>query len=535
MRILASTLPLLLLALASPQLAAAAVQDDAAQSPATSQAIDLGLDPAKAAQKGPDGISFGEAYKRALIYSVGAFRVQQLKIQMLTEVEVERRRSAGEDLSHLEVTEEEVKARIDSAKERTAQRSADIDFWSSVEATGNTRESYRQEVRRMLLMEKLFFPPDPSKWPPILETIYAKGEENSMWESLIVPTRTKFETAWAEGKSEKVDEMVMQLLLRPYILKWMLDSADITEPFEGLPEGVALLINSREIKTDELLGMVAGFIGPVERERAAAWVELSWALQKGLAAKDSLLTPAETIAIIDEEKKEYENSPISYEQVAIQFLGYPTMEMYHQQYRLRQSFRKTLPDPYPLDLLKEHLDERRQFLADGKVDAEVILLSARDMMNGRFAMEGDPFAEAEERARKAAEELAGGGDWDEVLLKYSDYPEKTAGTPAGVPQPNRGRFGKLSRNPLREFLGENDYTDFLYGNSVADSIFFDAEPGTIYGPVRGATGWFIYKVNGREAPTREIDVAENDRHIYLVGDDYLTVKYHEFIDQTMSS
>jgi hypothetical protein len=85
------------------------------------------------------------------------------------------------------------------------------------------------------------------------------------------------------------------------------------------------------------------------------------------------------------------------------------------------------------------------------------------------------------------------------------------------------------RNPLRQFLGENDFTDFLIGTSVADHLFFEAEPEAIYGPVEGVYGFYLYKLQTRSEPTQQVDWRNNERHGYFVRDDYLNEKFLEYV------
>ena len=78
----------------------------------------------------------------------------------------------------------------------------------------------------------------------------------------------------------------------------------------------------------------------------------------------------------------------------------------------------------------------------------------------------------------------------------------------GAPQPKKGRLGNQGRNPLRQFLGENDYMDFLLGGSIGEEILFNAKIDEIYGPVRGPLGF--YKSHGTNALT---DVYGNSAQI----------------------
>ena len=511
-----------------------------------------------AGRVGPDGIRYEEDLKRALIYTGGSQLMMQTTVQALIEGEVERRRAAGIDVSHCVVEEAEVDARIASLMADFGTKNPGVDFWTTVEAMGNTRETYRGEIGRMILVDQLFFPKDPAKWPmdllqeifgppapaegeaapegqeasPFLETPQAQAQD--LMTQSVMPTYEEVKKAFEAGEDFEVGGFIAQYVLRPGVMRWLMDQAEIVEPFAGLPAGTALRVNGRDFSTEELLAEVSPLIGPVERERARMLVDVIWAVEEALAAKGALLSPEACMERIAEERKEYEGSVISYEQMQLQFLGFPSMEVFHRVFRLRQSYKDTMGEIGPEEYAA-HIEARHFFLAQGKADAEVIYFAARDMTNGTYAKQGDPFGEAEKRAAKAAAELAAGADWATVLLKYSDLPEAYPGSQSGMPTPQRGRFGAMPRNQIRDFLGENDYFDVLYGQSAGDRIFFDAEPGTIYGPVMGATGWCIYKLNRRLPPEVELDFESNPRHQYLVKDDLLNVRFFAFVDEVMAS
>ena len=101
------------------------------------------------------------------------------------------------------------------------------------------------------------------------------------------------------------------------------------------------------------------------------------------------------------------------------------------------------------------------------------------------------------------------------------------------PVPNGGRFGALPLNQLREFLGENEFTDFTLGSGVAADLFFDAEPNVVYGPVRGPLGWYIYKLNRRIPSSDVFAPNENERQEYLLTSDFLSEKFLAFINSIL--
>ncbi|MBC8329412.1 MAG: hypothetical protein H8E31_11770 [Planctomycetes bacterium] len=149
---------------------------------ATPQDAGFGLTAEQAGRVGPDGIRYEEDLKRALIYTGGSQLMMQTTVQALIEGEVERRRAAGIDVSHCVVEEAEVDARIASLMADFGTKNPGVDFWTTVEAMGNTRETYRGEIGRMILVDQLFFPKDPAKWPmDLLQEIFgppapAEGE-----------------------------------------------------------------------------------------------------------------------------------------------------------------------------------------------------------------------------------------------------------------------------------------------------------------------------------------------------------------------
>ena len=475
-------------------------------------------------------------YENNLVFTAGASKVNQSIIQALLDSEVARRQERGDDMELYAVSEADIDARIQSLEEQAKARNSDIDFWEQVRATGNTTEGYRLEAHNALLIDRLLFPPNPEAWnEEDLSGIFKKDEPNSMYENMVEgATKDAFREAWAKGEKYQVEEMMSQMILRPYLMRWLWLAADIKYPFDGLREGISLQINDQEITTKEMLSRCELLIGPVEKDRARKFTDIVTKVSEDLEAKGLLISPKEALARIDEEKIEYENSPISYEQVVLQFYGYPTMEAYHQVYRLRQSFRDQWEDGLPEEGLIANLEARKNFLADGKSDAEVILFSARSMETGRYPMEGDSFAKAFENCQSAQQELAADADWGETLMKWSELPEIVKGAPAQATPPKKGRFGSLSLNQLKEFFGENEYLRFVEGGSLAEHIFFEAVPGEIYGPVRGVTGWYIYKLNYRSEPAKVLDWKENERHKYLVESDFVNVNFFEYIDKVMA-
>lgn len=553
-------LPLLIAAGWSVSSACAAQQPSAAQSTAAqapaqapkpaapSKPVDLGLTPEQAQRKGPDGISYGEAVRRALIYSAGANHVQQIEVKLMLQAEIERRQTAGEVVPDLRVPDEEIELQLQKKMEEVGGQPnpSGLGFWDQLDLLGFTPQSYKENVLMTnLVLDRLFFPSDPEQWPvPLLQRIFEAGTEQSMWDAQLKGVYEQALQAKQEGKEYAIDEFMRQLVMRGPVLRWLIKTVPITEPFQGLPEGTALRVGSHSMSTDELLALCSMTVGPVELQRAKDWVDLTWKVQDELAKRKVLLSVPEAMDLMAAEMKEYEGSILTYEQVALQFLGFPTMDLYRTWFRLRQSLRKSLPDPYPVDMMQQELAGHASFLTGSQVDADIILLSARDTQTGLYPRTGDPFGAAAARAEQAKQKLAAGAEWDAVLSEFSDFPDSYPNTVAGVPQPHRGRLGPLELNVLREFLGENEYLEFVTGSDLSSQIFFEAERGAVYGPVRGSIGYILFRVNDRVPGQREIFLQEVDgkateevvvRHRYLVGDDLLSERFRMFVNEVMAA
>jgi hypothetical protein len=478
-------------------------------------------------------VSAEEFYNRTLIYSVGGQQLYQHMQALLIESEKKRRAEIGMEMSWADVSDLEVDNRVDKNVSDFLDKNPDLDFWEQVMSLGYDQDAYHKEVRRQMELERLFFPVEPEDWPvDLLKEIFGGEEEGSMWLQMVEKMPAQLIEKREKGEAYELDGMTMQMFLRPQVFRWMMNSATILYPFDGLPNGICLKVNDLEVKTDEMLKRIEGLISEVDQERAATWVELSNNLREDLTAKGVLLTEADTQAIIDEERKEYVESYITYEQVALEFMGFPTLEMFKQYKLLRESFRKTLPDPLPESVMQAHLDARRQFIASGTVASQVILFSAMDLETGAWQKK-NAFKSAHQRAEVAVQALLDGKPFGQVLLQYSEYPETTRGTNEQMPQPNRGRFGQQMRNPLRQFLGENDYMDFLTGVSIADDLFFNAEKGAVYGPREGSYGYYIYKLISRSEPVTQIDFKNNERHEFFVKDDHLSVEFLKYMNGVM--
>lgn len=512
--------------LALPLLVATSCQQPAAAAPTTVQ------DAVSATQTEFSGsISHEEKVKRAYIFTTGSRYMLQRMLDELLADEQNRRKEGSLPLADVEISDAELEKALQERIDAVKIQDPNLDFWKQVTAQGFTRETFRQEMRRSLKARAMFFPIDPEQWP-VDQLAVILGEQ--YWDGMMKEGLEQRLAAKANNEDlEQVNSQTLNMLLMPTVWRYLMDAAEVLYPSDGLPEGVAMRVNGRDVKTDDVIKTISPFVGETDRQWAESFVANIEAAESNLKASGKWLSMEGAAELLAAEAAEYEGTFIPHEMMVTQFLGYPSMEIYTQFFRAKFSFKQTMPaadsDEYR-KMQEAQIVKRGSFYGAGKVNVDVIMISARDLSTGKFNLEGDPYLSAGERANEVADILASGTDFDEVLNEYSDYPDKVPGSQAAMPQPQRGHFPPQSRNDLRGFIGESDYTDFLFGYSISDDIFFNAEEGAIYGPVRGPLGYYFYRVKSRVEAPNKMDIDEKERDLYIVNDDLLTTSFLTFLE-----
>ena len=470
-------------------------------------------------------ISHEERLKRTHIYTTGSRYILQLVLDTVLQSEIERRQQAGIFVGAVEVTDAEVQAEVQRRYDMVMEQDPTVDFWAMVRAQGFTEATFGQELRRGMIAQRMFFPTDPSDWP--LDQI--KEILADQWDAYVKKDYDALLEKKAAGEEmlPLADQMLNQFLM-PSVWQYLRERGKILKPSSGLPEGVCLVVDGKTFRTDDVLATIDGMLTDTDVLWASTFVANMELLEANLKASGHYMSAADFETFFSEEGKVYEGTIISHEMMVLQFLGFPSMEVYRQYLRARHSFRATMPEATSeqyLTMLDQMVEARGAFYGAGKVRAEVLLISAREKATGKFRKDGDPYEGAKERAEEVRQILADGEPYDQVLLQYSDYPEAVANSASSMPQPNRGMFPSLSRNDLRGFLLENDYTDFLFGYSISDDIFFRADLNAVYGPVKGPLGYYFYRVTGHEAPQKEVDLMNDANVQWMVNDDLLGLHF----------
>lgn len=524
-----------------------AAQEPAAQEPVAPDAVqfetklpvrpDVKLVYAHEAGEPQSKIGFEERQRRELLYTVGGGYLNLVTLEALLDVEAARRKAAGERVGGEAATDEKVEALIQEQVDMFKAQAPNGDFYRMRLVEGFAPEHYQRTVKLVLRVVDMFFPSDPEMWPmDQLASIFQKDGENSSYEA-ILQDRQGYRDIIAQGRPapERPDDFTLSYMMLPGVFGWLRAEAKIETPDSGLPDGVALRVNGRDFKTAALIEQIRPLITDVAEENASALVGILDAIENDMRAQKKWLSRATLDQFWAAEQAGYEGTIFSHEQTVMEFLGFPSMEVYRQYFNARQSYRASLPYPIPQEMMDAEIAARSSFIGLGEVDTDVILIGAVDksaleiMTSPRLYKPGsDPFAEAGARAQEVAQQLKDGETFDSLLLGYSDFPGRTSGGTNAL-QRDRGRFGSLTRADLRVLLGESDFTDFVMGYSIGDDLFFTAEKDAIYGPTQGPLGWYIYRMTRRNPPTAPVDPADA-RVAYQLEEDLVTQSFLAYVN-----
>ncbi len=472
-------------------------------------------------------VSAEEQLTRALIYSSGSRYILQRTLSELLSDEITRRREANVFVGEVDISNEEIDAQIQKRVDLVLAQDPTLDFWDQVRAQGFTKETFRDEMRRNIQAQRMFFPDDPEQWP-VDQLAEVLGQH---WTDFLKNDHQTLVEMKSKGESQPLNDQMMNQFLMPTIWMSLMKNGTIVNPSDGLPEGVCMRVNGRDILTAEVYKIIEPMIADVERSWAADFVSDLSLVTHALKESGHWMTDAQYMTDLDVERADYEGTIIPHEMMILQFLGFPSMEIYYQYFRARHSFINALPakdsEEYA-ELVANITAERGSFYGADKMQVDVIMLGVRSKTTGKFPFKGNPYTDCFERATEVAEILAEeDADWDRILLDYSDYPDTVGGAQSStLPQPHRGKLPMQSRNDLRGFLMENDYTDFIFQSSMADQMFFHSELGKVYGPIRTPLGYSFYRINAVAKGSKVVDYANSERDAFVIDDDLLTTHFH---------
>lgn len=291
---------------------------------------------------------------------------------------------------------------------------------------------------------------------------------------------------------------------------------------------VMALVQGVPMMMDTIWSRIAPFCTPDLVDEAKRFLAQVALLEHELAAKGTLLTPAQFREWWPSTSKQgrpsYSEYLSQHEMLSSQVLGFPSLPAFASYMRVQESFKRAIAADLARDeLLAPTLPVINQIAGASKLSVDVLFVSAFDFPNNRWKPSG--FAEARERALAIKSDLDKGAEWRPTLELYSEFWDPPMPETGNKPMQNfyfKGTFGDQpqTRNQLQGYIGDSDYRSFLFGTAVTDQIFFEQKMGSIDGPWRGPKGYYIARITGKTPPTKPLDLNE-PKHREIVEYFYL--------------
>ena len=572
------------------------------------------------------------AIKRHIIYGPCRPALEWRRINALLQTEIERRVTAGEPTDHLTPSKEEFQRIYATKITEFEERFPTLDVSAEVRRAYRNMEWYRRELEMDLVFDNTFVPDDPDQWPALtFEALRAEAGEiliddfrqsyerrtNFYAEALAVwedakasyPDRVKaYEAELAEWERKRAakeelgdqpsapegpgeepefpeEDAMYRSILRQMVRDMLFKTASTLTSIDGLPAEtvMALDVNSDGVMeytwaTQEMWDDVKDTVTEKEIEDAKRFLSKLEAAKQRMAGEEFLITAEDAKATMTEKDggAGFQSAQFNIGMVAVGNHQFPSVESYSDYYRLLESHRRKVEPTIVAPLeggiaepLREHLVRANKIMGLGKVDCEVLLVSAYDFPSNQWIEGGweiskekaDWIKEEIERnnqsyseyRRMRMEAAAEGVDFDpnsapqamdphdfwslliDEYCGYWDPPQPEKGRPgSAVGYKQKGRFGERYRNDLQGMIGESPFVQFVSGYSITDHVFFDQQVGTIAGPFKGPHGYYLTKVMRRKPPTRPLNVAD-ERHLGLLREDYIPFSLIEYCEEAYST
>lgn len=421
---------------------------------------------------------------------------------------------------------------------------------------------FRDELRVQLEFDKLFFPEPPLEWPD--ETWAAL--EDSLGDDAALTPRERHARIGAGGwltLRAKIPSPLDELRAR--VRAHVAAQARFRMAPEGLAPGLALTADfdgddcaDATVTLDELWEEVQDSVEPWETGEIEQWLATCHATRQRLESGGARITANER-ARAAELLRERDNIVLGTTATGTANARFPWPAMHAEYFVLGEIWRARTAaararEPATGEAAAERVRRASWKHSGGTVNVEILLVPALDIPRNRWIEGGWSMARARaaellariaenERAWKARSAKHGTGRavepfvfWNRLLDEESgwwDPPDPRGVELERVPR-NHGRFYERTWDELRALLGETEYTDWVHGESTAERIFFELEPGErITGPWRCALGWCLVRVGARQPPVRPLDEADaRDRRV--LEDDEQCAAFAEYTREALA-
>lgn len=572
------------------------------------------------------------AIKRHIIYGPCRPALEWRRIDALLQHEIGRRKEAGESVEGLNPSDEDFQRTYDKKIAEFKERFPTLELEAEIRRAYRNLDWYRRELRMDIVFDNTYIPDNQELWPAItFEALRAEAgdiliddfkqsyerrsnyyaTELASWEEAkaTYPDRVKaYEAELAEWERKRdageeiaeqpsrpeepgdepefpQEDAMYRSILRQMVRDMLFKTAETKTSIDGLPDEIVMTLDingdgevEHTWRTDELWNDVKDTVSEKEISDAKHFLAKMESARQRMAGEEFLLTSEEARTIFESNEggAGFQSAQFNIGMVAVGNHQFPSVESYGDYFRVLESHRKRVtplietPEEGGIaQPLREHLVRANQIMGLGKVDCEVLLVSAFDFPGNKWIENGWETSkeqaawikeEIEKNNQNYAEyrrlrmEAAAAGEeldpnsipqamdphdfWSLLLDEYCGYwdpPQPEKGRPgSAVGYKMKGRFGERYRNDLQGMIGESPFHQFVRGFSITDYVFFEQQVGTVAGPFKGPHGYYLTKVMRRMPPTRPLNIGD-DRHVGLLREDYVPFSLIGYCEEAFQS
>jgi len=568
-----------------------------------------------------------ESIKRHIIYGPCRPALEWRRINALLQAEIEGRAAAGKPTEHLNPSDNKFEAVYDGKIAQWLERYPTLELTAEVRRVFRSVDWYRRELRMDLVFDETFLPDDPNLWPALtFEALRAEAEEIfvddwrqsyerrskhyaeelALWEEAkaTYPDRVKaYEAELAEWEGHRngdqpsrpeepgeepvlpEEDSMYRSILRQIVRDMLFKMSSTKTAFDGLPAGVVMTldidadgVDEKTWTTQEIWEEVKVTVTEKEIDDAKHFLAKLEASRQRMAGEGLLVSAEDARAALEsvDGGAGFQSAQFNIGMVAVGNHQFPSIESYGEYYRILESHKRKVtpmieaPEEGGLaEPLREHLVRANKIMGLGKVDCEVLLVTAFNFPKNQWIEDGWESSKEEAEFIKTAieknsqsfaeyrrlrmEAAAAGEDfdpnsapqaydphdfWSSLIDEYSGYwdpPQPESGRPgSAVGYKMKGRFGERYRNDLQSVIDESPFGHFVTGTSITDYIFFDQQVGTVSGPFKGPYGYYLTKVMRRMPPTRPLNPSD-ERHIGLLRNDYIPYSLIQYCEEAFAA
>jgi hypothetical protein len=495
------------------------------------------------------------------------------------------------------VTDEEFQTQYEKKIKKFKEKYPEMPVETEICRAYRSLSWYERELQQEMRFDLTFIPDNQDDWPAL--TFEALREEAD--DILINDFRSSYErrvkdveermAAWQAkvdaGDEEAGPEPTMypedsmyRSVLRQIVRDMVFKVIDTKTKVHGLPEDLICTMDFNFDGTPEytwttadLWEQVKGTVTEVEVREARQLLALLEATRQRLVAEKKMMSDEAVETLMEEITASFQSSMFDLATIAVGSHMFPSVEAYATYLPLLKSYETSVqplvatPEEGGLPaVLRAHLNQANNVMGLGKVDCEVLLISAFDFPGYRWKENGWEAAKAQAEQlkvaieqnqaefaeyRKARMDANSRGEnykpekpilephdfWSQLVTDYCEFwdpPPPSKGRQSAVTYKQKGRFGERTRNDLRSFLSESPYSHFLNGHLLVDQLFFDQPIGTVAGPIRMKWGYCLTKVLRRTPPTRPLNI-NDERHVELLRDDWIKDSFVDYAHEALDS